>query len=260
MAIVIGSARIDEKGHASGGAAGDQKQKSSTNDRKGEVSMQNFYVHTYGWYVLRPKSAEIAQDMADNMIYACNNVHLGYDQGNRNGVITNGIKTTKNTECDCSSLVRACVKEAAKKDPGNFTTYDEVSILEATGLFEKHVAYKDGMKLYNGDVLVSKKKGHTAIVVSGRKRTDTVAVTGNYTGAFPTLPSRGYFRNGDVNEQVKILKKFLNWYGNYGLTPTNPNYLNYTEECVKRFQRDEGLTADGEFGPKSLAAAKKVRK
>lgn len=40
MSIMVGSARIDERGNASGGAAGDQKQTSAKNDLTGEVSMQ----------------------------------------------------------------------------------------------------------------------------------------------------------------------------------------------------------------------------
>lgn len=36
MAIIIGSARIDERGKASGGKAGDQKQTSGTYDTKGK--------------------------------------------------------------------------------------------------------------------------------------------------------------------------------------------------------------------------------
>ena len=39
MAIKIGSARSDERGKLSGGAAGDQKQ-TSNYDEKGEVSIQ----------------------------------------------------------------------------------------------------------------------------------------------------------------------------------------------------------------------------
>lgn len=44
MAVFIGSARIDERGRASGGAAGDQKQTGFGNDCKGEFSMQSFYL------------------------------------------------------------------------------------------------------------------------------------------------------------------------------------------------------------------------
>lgn len=169
MAIIIGSARIDERGSISGGAAGDQKQ-SATPDYKGEVSLQTFYVHSKGWYILRPKSAHIATLMAQKMKQACNNPNLGYDQNQRYGVIQNGTGSKAKTECDCSSLVRACVKEASGKDPGDFNTATEASVLEKSGLFESKKAYSSGTALYTGDVLVTKTKGHTVIVTDGLER------------------------------------------------------------------------------------------
>lgn len=185
MATIIGSARIDERGKLSGGAAGDQKQKYSTNDLVGEVSMQNFYVHTKGWYILRPKSSEIANKIATNMKIACNNPNIGYDQGNRLGIITYGINTKVKTECDCSSLVRQCVKEASGKDPGNFTTANASSALYTTGLFEAKKSYTKNTLLYTGDILVTKTKGHIVVVTDGISRTATSATTStspqNYT-------------------------------------------------------------------------------
>lgn len=171
MTAIIGSARIDERGKLSGGQAGDQKQKSSTNDTVGEVSMQNFYVHSKGWYILRPKDANIAKKMASNMKTACNNANIGYDQGNRLGIMTYGVNSKVKTETDCSTLVRACVKEASGKDPGNFSTLNEADMLEKSGLFEKRIAYTSNTTLYTGDVLVTKTKGHTVIVVEGAERT-----------------------------------------------------------------------------------------
>lgn len=172
MSIMVGSARIDERGNASGGAAGDQKQTSATNDLTGEVSMQKMYFHSKGWYILRPKSAAHAVKMADLMKAACNNANIGYDQGNRLGVVQHGIMTAVKTECDCSSLVREVVKEATGKDPGNFTTANEAASLEATGLFESKRSYvsQSATPVYDGDVLVTKTKGHTVIVVSGNAR------------------------------------------------------------------------------------------
>lgn len=162
MAIKIGSARIDERGKLFGGKAGDQT--------GGEVSEQAFYVHKKGWYVLRPKSVQHAMGIAERMHVACCNPHLGYDQKNRDGVLRFGIDTLTNTECDCSALVRACVKEATSKDPGNFTTSNEVAVLSATGLFEKPVAYTSKTILCTGDILVTKTKGHTVIVTAGAVR------------------------------------------------------------------------------------------
>lgn len=172
MKIMIGSARSDERGKYSGGTAGDQKQISSTNDTKGEVSMQELYVHPLGWLILRPISMIHAGLIACKMITACNNVNLGYNQGNRLGVVTYGVSTKTKTECDCSSLARQCVKEATGKDPGNFTTDNAATMLEATGLFEKRQAYvsQSATPVYNGDILVTKTKGHMVIVTNGNPR------------------------------------------------------------------------------------------
>lgn len=173
MVIIIGSARIDERGKASGGMAGDQKQ-TGKNDYRGEVSLQEFYVHRLGWYILRPIKPEHAIDIAQNMADACDNVNLGYDQSQRLGVITKGIHTAVKTECDCSSLVRECVREATGVDPGDFTTLNEAARLEATGLFEDRMKYVPGIRLYTGDVLVTCTKGHTAIVTEGNIRPDMI--------------------------------------------------------------------------------------
>ena len=186
MSIMVGSARIDERGNASGGAAGDQKQTSATNDLAGEVSMQAMYSHSKGWYILRPKSAAHAAKMAALMKAACNNANIGYDQGNRLGVVQHGIMTAVKTECDCSSLVREVVKEATGKDPGNFTTANEAASLEATGLFESKRSYvsQSATPVYDGDVLVTKAKGHTVIVVSGNARK---AASGSSSAPAPSV-------------------------------------------------------------------------
>lgn len=166
--IIIGSARIDENGKISGGASGDQKQ-ARTPDYSGEVSMQDFYVHSKGWIVIRAKDSNIGLRLASSMIKACNNSNIGYDQNERLGIIKYGTASTVKTECDCSSLVRQCVIEAAGKDPGNFNTGSEAKALINTGLFEQ-ITYVSGMTLYTGDILVTKTKGHTAIVTEGAER------------------------------------------------------------------------------------------
>ena len=171
MAIMVSSARSDECGRYSGGKAGDQKQKSKTNDTRGEVSMQAMYTHRRGWYILRPKKVSHADAIAELGIKAANNPNIGYSQSDRLGVVRNGINTKVKTNADCSSLVRQAVKEATGKDPGNFTTANEARVLAATRLFTK-IAYVNQSKtpVYNGDILVTKTKGHTVIVVSGNPR------------------------------------------------------------------------------------------
>lgn len=164
--IRLGSARCDERGKYVGGKAGDQTGK--------EVSEQNFYVHSKGWYILRPLSDAHAQKIAERMQAACANPNIGYDQNQRLGIIKAGIDTKTPTECDCSSLVRQCVREATGKDPGNFTTANEKGMLLNTGLFEA-LTYRTGTKVCTGDILVTKSKGHTVICTQGADRPKPVS-------------------------------------------------------------------------------------
>ena len=75
MAVKIGSARIDENGHAYNGKAGDQTGK--------EVSTQNWYLHSKGWRVYRAKNPAVAEKIAICMERACSNAAIGYDQYQR---------------------------------------------------------------------------------------------------------------------------------------------------------------------------------
>lgn len=251
--IMIGSARIDERGKLSGGVAGDQKQVSSSNDTKGEVSMQPFYVHSKGWYILRPKSSTLAAKMAERMIAACNNKNIGYDQGNRLGVITYGIDTKTKTECDCSSLTRQVVKEASGKDPGNFTTANAAAILGATGLFINKISYLSQARtpVYNGDILVTKTKGHIVVVVSGNPRGGGQSTTASSTsdtkkGAY----KMDTIRKGSKGKAVKIWQVILGYTG----SKIDGIFGSGTEADTKTWQKAHGLTADGIVGAKSWKA------
>lgn len=169
MALIIGSARHDENGKYSGGRNGDQDGT--------EVSTQTYYVHPKGWVLLRVINPEYAAKLAQAMLDACANNHIGYDQNDRvlmkyvkqYGSI---VKITVNVDTDCSNLVRACVYQATGKDPGDFYTGNEADILYKTGLFEKPVKVTTSTILYDGDILVTQSKGHTVIVVSGRPRSE----------------------------------------------------------------------------------------
>lgn len=67
MSLVVGSARIDENGHISGGKPGDQT--------GNEVSTQAYYVHSKGWYCLRPKSITVANAIAEAMLQWAKKTH-----------------------------------------------------------------------------------------------------------------------------------------------------------------------------------------
>ncbi len=157
MSLMVGSARIDENGKISGGKPGDQT--------GNEVSTQPYYVHSKGWICMRAKSVPVANAIAKAMLQACENDNIGYCQGHRTTVIgqlrKSGslAKISAKTEADCSSLVRACCIQAGF-DPGNFNTSAEVSALKASKQFTEPITVTSGTKLYNGDILVTKTKGH----------------------------------------------------------------------------------------------------
>lgn len=162
----IGSARHDENGKYKGGKKGDQTGH--------EVEIQTFYFHRLGWVVLRAKSTDTANALAKAMITACFNSNIGYSQTDRYGVVNNGVDSKIKVNCDCSSLIRACIKKSTGKDVGNFTTVNEMDVLKKSGLFDDPFIYKNEKEtpLFTGDILVTKTKGHTVIVTSGKKRND----------------------------------------------------------------------------------------
>lgn len=80
-----------------------------------------------------------------------------------------------------------------------------------------------------------------------------------YTGTFPTLPSRGYFKKGDKGTQVKNLQKFLNWANDCKLSVDGVIGNNSISQ-VKVFQKKVKITSDGLFGKSSLSKAKSYKK
>ena len=165
--VYIGNAVGDEHGQASGGEAGNQNGK--------ELRTQPWYLNKKGWIVLRPKDSAVAKKIADDMRFACNNANIGYDQKERNTLYEAASKVdfdcskvTTPCECDCSSLVRVCLWYAGIK-VSNFNTASEVKTLMATGKFTELTDAKYTEKsdyLMEGDILVTKVKGHTCVVLN----------------------------------------------------------------------------------------------
>lgn len=165
MAVKIGSAR-SSYGNT---APGDQ----TSNGR--EVSTQDWYLHSKGWVVLRPKDPQKAGLIAYAMQAACDNNLIGYSQETRSGLY-NAVKNlkfdpkrcTKACNTDCSALVRVCCLHAGIT-VGNFTTSGEVAALMKTGAFEKLDSdkyCKSSAYLNKGDILCTRSKGHTVVVLT----------------------------------------------------------------------------------------------
>ena len=243
MVVKIGSARLDERGKTTGGAVGD--------NTGNEVSYQNWYKHSKGWVVIRAKDANVRKRIADAMRAACTNNNIGYDQSNRSGLYNavknlgyNPTKCTVLTETDCSALVRVCSCYALQKNIEDFNTSGEKSVLLATGDFEaltdtKYTNSPD--YLMEGDILVTKTKGHTVVVLTDGEKAYFVT-----EAAAPTL------KKGDKGSEVRKLQNNLNKVINASLQ-VDGDYGQKTYDAVAAFQGKYGLSVDGCYGPKSAA-------
>ena len=252
MHVKIGSARIDERGRIHGGKAGNQTGK--------ELSIQNWYRHSKGWRVLRCTDTSKAEKIAAAMEAACRNRNIGYDQYERltlyklaKTVGFDPAKVTKPCETDCSALVRVCLAYAGIMTD-NFLTTDEAQKILATGYF---VELKDGKytdhsdHLRRGDILVTRTKGHTAVVLSSGDKAGTLETE---LRLGDRLLKKG-MSGSDVRELQQNMLKLGYALPRYG---ADGGYGAETVEAVKAFQKKSGLDADGFYGPnthKSLLAA-----
>ena len=233
--VKIGSARIDENGKATGGKAGDQTGK--------EVSTQAWYKHSKGWRVFRAKDSAVAEKIAWDMQAACDNSHIGYDQGQRNTLYDvskplgfNCAKVKTNCETDCSALVRVCCAYAGIMLP-NFRTTNEPQVLLDSGAFDELTGakYTDSPDyLKRGDILDTRTQGHTVVVLSNGSK----AVSGD------TLAG---LQRGDYGSAVKAMQDaLLAWNPDclprYG---ADGDFGSETEKAVKAFQTYAGLPVTG---------------
>lgn len=83
--------------------------------------------------------------------------------------------------------------------------------------------------------------------------------TKGYSGVYPELPKRGYFKKGDEGSEVKKLQKLLNWILDIKLTVDGIIGAK-TINAIKSFQNKYGLEPDELFGIASLSKAKKISK
>ena len=167
MAIkyVVG-ARIDERGKASGGKAGDQ---TDDGTGRGELCVHQLTASGSWVYILRPPRNADAIVKAAYATAA--NDHVGYDQSQRTtfydaakkvGWDISAIKTDVETECAAAVSVWAnCAGYNVSMD---MYTGDEVAALKAVGF--TCIAYASG-SLKPGDVLW--RKGHTVVYVGTNK-------------------------------------------------------------------------------------------
>ena len=264
MAVKVGSARSDERGKITGGKAGDQKSGR-------EVSTQTWYKHAKGWRVFRCIIPEARPLIAKFMKQACDNDNIGYDQYQRTGKgslrsllakFSYSIKSVSSKcETDCSALVNDCItcalRELGRNDKiPNFTTSSEAKVLLNTGLFVELTGSKYTDKpdfLAAGDVLVTRKKGHTVIVLNDGDKVEGSTPVINITYSLGDRTLRRGMSGADVKELQNMLKE-LGYEEELG--KVDGSFGEKTEAVVKAFQEDHNCDVDGEVGKQTLAALK----
>lgn len=164
MEVLFSGACQDENGKYWNGKAGDQTRK--------EVRTRTAYNHNYGWRIFRYPVPEIAYWIGTNARVIADNDNYGYDQWDRltgyeeaKKVGWEPANVTTPCELDCSSMVRTVIACALEKDIPNFNTENEPMVLLSLGFYE--ITGTALNKLQKGDIVCTKKKGHTEIVSQG---------------------------------------------------------------------------------------------
>ena len=249
MAVKIGSARMGENGKITGGKPGDQTGK--------EVSTQDWYAHSKGWRVLRAKNAGVGCKIAECMEKICANDKIGYNQAQRgtlyaavkdHGFDPDALKIKVNT--DCSAAVRVCCCYAGIS-VGNFNTASEAAYLLNTGAFTELTGSeytKSADRLRRGDILVTRTKGHTVVVLTDGRKADSAS-------EMPLKLGDRELRNGTEGEDVRQLQSMLIQLGyDCGRWGADGDFGDCTEMAVRKFQKEHDLAVDGIAGKNTFGA------
>lgn len=288
MTVYVGSARIDERGKATGGKAGDQSGK--------ELSIQKWYKHSGGgWtsviHIIDPVKRKKYRDFIK---WACNSSLIGYDQYERTTLykaikalgFENYKKLNKKVECDCSSLVACGLIVAGIDVPCNWRTGTLEGICKESkykGILAVYTSssYTNATsKLYDGDI-INKRYSHVVTVISGAKGFESAKLTYNANvKAFQKAFNSDFYdeiKAGKIDELeedglcgthtkaaidkvmlksldkkhpeiTKLVQKIVGFTGN----AIDGKYGPKTKAAVEKYQKAHGLTADGEVGPKTL--------
>lgn len=172
--VTLAHAKSNEEGRSSGGKPGDQKQNSD--NTKGEVLFENWYISGDKWdVVLRCKNEYMRCLIAEDMIKTVRNPHIGYDQSERytlfDDVEDRGFDcsdTTKPVSCDCSTATTTSANYAGIPIPRDTRTANMQVRYSATKLFDVFTSdeyVKSPDKLIVGDILV-RAGHHTATVAN----------------------------------------------------------------------------------------------
>ena len=264
MAKYFAQASIDEHGNISGGSAGNQNGK--------ELNTRELYSSSSRpWlYVVRAKNESVRKQICEQAKAAVANPYIGYDQYQRNTVLTQAktvgwkladIKTACETDCSAlAGLVMICGVYLVLGSAAGSAAYNALYAggnLPATSNFKIKVptAYFDTLNFssfsncQHGDILV--RDGHAVIVVDAIVSSNGMS-SGSNGGS---LASSSYPCKGWTGDEVRKLQSALIAKGySCGSSGVDGSFGSDTDAAVRKFQKDNGLEVDGIAGPKTQAA------
>ena len=156
--------------------------------------------------------------------------------------MTWGITTTVDTECDCGTLVRACLEYCGVIVP-NFTTASAVTVIAGSGQFTIE-QFKGLDQVETGSILVTKTKGHIVICIEGVARKIKAPTSAKPKVAKPVI------KKGSKGDEVKNLQRDLNYLINVSLA-VDGDCGTKTVNAIKEWQTRNKLSVDGIYGNKS---------
>lgn len=258
MAIKIAHASISENGSVKNGVAGDQTGK--------EVCIRTWYNKPWQ-YVIRFKDSNMREKVAVAMERACNNNNIGYDQNQRNTLLTKArsvgydpSKVTSKCETDCSALVTlACIYagilESSLFISGNSATTTTLrSRLVKTGKVEvfnssKYIASDN--YLLRGDILL-REGSHVAVAIENGSKAVVASTPTTSTTTSSTYTKTQFIK--DIQSAIGVMSDGIVGSKTLGALITVSKSKNNKHKVVKPLQKYLNVigydcgTADGIFG------------
>ena len=244
MAVKIGHASIDENKRIKGGASGDQT--------GGEVCTRKWYNKPWD-FVLRPKSATLAEKSSEACEDACANKNIGYDQNQRNTLYEQARKTgfdlskiTVPCECDCSSLMHVCALAGGANityGSNGAATINMKSRFTWNGEYEVLTDKKyltSDKYLKRGDILV-KEGSHTVMVLEDGANASDVSKTETTTTQKVSDTKMPTIRKGSKGRTVKVWQIIVG-------VEADGDFGSKTQTATIEFQRKYKLAQDGIVG------------
>lgn len=264
MAKYIAHASLDENGKISGGITGD--------NTGNEICIRTWYNKPWN-YVFRIMDEKVRIQFANNMIDIARNNAVGYDQGQRNSLLTQAekvnfdfTKITVKCECDCSSMVTIALLGAIYVVLGSAAYQKAKAVLVAGGncattstmrsRFAKMTVVE--IKAYNSSSYIATTDNAVYGDIYNREGSHVVAYIDDGNKKSFT---RDYLMKGDEGKEVKEMQTMLIAVGySCGSYGADGDFGEGTDKALRAFQKDYKLTVDGCYGSKSKAKLESVYK